>query len=206
MRPLKRHSLSKKRAQTVKKTYLLAAVAVATLTGSANAATLVSAAVFGSLGQTIWATANAPGSVPENYTLFLQNPGLGDFLNPQDQQISYATQPGVNYAFLAGDGFPLNSPSNSDPFYRLDLRFDNGAMLSGVYNPGEENTFVGGPAITIGNETLTLTEFSFTRSLADVVGQYQAIPQSGSGNDYQGNYRFSSSVAVGAVPEPASGR
>ena len=84
----------------MKKAYLLAVVAVASVSGVASAATLVSAAVFGSVNNTVWATANAPGTTAGNYTLFLQNPTLGAFLNPNDEQINYTTQPGTNYAFL----------------------------------------------------------------------------------------------------------
>ena len=187
----------------MKKAYLLAAAAIAAVASSANAVTLVSAAVFGSNGQTIWATANAPGSVDQNYTLFLQNPTLGAFLNPNDEAINYTVKSGTNYAFLAGDGFPAGTTLNSDPLYRLELNFDNGAKLSGTYAPGTPNSFLGGASSTVGNTTLTLNEFSYTRSLADVVGQYRAEPQTGDSNDYQGNFRFTSSVA-GAVPEPAS--
>lgn len=193
----------------MKKTYLLAAVAAATLTSAANAATLISAAVFGTTiagldTGTVWTTANAPGTNTSNYTLFLQNPGLGNFLNPNDEAISYTTQAGNNYAFLAGDGYPIGGNANSDLRYRLELTFDNGAVLQGAYAPGSINTFIPGSAVTVGNETFTLNEFSFTRSLANVVGQFQATPGTGDGNDYQGNYRFTSSVAAGAVPEPAS--
>ena len=49
-------------------------------------------------------------------------------------------------------------------------------MLRGAYTPGSPNAFLGGSPVTVGNETFTLNEFSFTRSLADVVGQYNATP------------------------------
>ena len=186
----------------MKKMYLLAAVAAGSIACSANALTLVSAAVFGSVNGTVWATANAPGTNTGNYTLFLQNPGLGNFLNPNDEQINYSVQNGSNYAFLAGDGYFPGQTANSDPLYRLELRFDNGALLSGTYVPGTPNSFIGSAPVTVGNTTLTLNEFSYTRSLADTVGQYRAIPQTGDGNDYAGNFRFTS--AVGGVPEPAS--
>lgn len=184
------------------KTYLLAACAAVSLSCAANAATLISAAVFGSVNNTVWGTANAAGTTASNYTLFLQNPGLGNFLNPNDEQIGYAARDGDNYAFLAGDGFPVGGTANSDPLYRLELTFDNGAVLRGSYIPGTANMFIGGSPVTIGDTTLTLTEFSFTRSLADVVGEFRAIPQTGDGNDYAGNFSFTQSTAI-AVPEPA---
>lgn len=188
----------------MKKAYLLAAVAAASLATSANALTLVSAAVFGSLGQTVWATAGAPGSTAGNYTLFVSNPGLGDFLNPQDQALNYNVTNGTNYAFLDGDGYPDGNTLNSDPMYNLRLTFDNGAVLTGSYVPGTPNSFLGGPSVTVGGDTVTLTEFSYTRSLADTVGPYNAVPQTGNGNDYAGNFRFTASLGAGVVPEPAS--
>lgn len=186
----------------MKKSYLLAACAAALPAAGANAATLISAAVFGSSGTTIWATANAPGTTAQNYTLFLQNPGLGNFLNPNDQAISYAAQDGDNYAFLAGDGYAPGTTLNSDPSYRLVLNFDNGAVLSGNYLPGSPNAFLPDAAVTIGRTRLTLTEFSFTRNLADVVGRYQATPNTDDGDDYQGNFNFNQTTT--AIPEPAS--
>lgn len=184
------------------KSRLLAACAVAMTASSANAVTLISAAVFGSSGTTIWATANAPNTNAQNYTLFLQNPRLGDFLNPNDQAISVTANPGTNYAFLAGDGFAPGTTLNSDPFYRLVLNFDNGAVLTGRYLPGTANTFLPDAAVVIGRDRLELTEFSFTRSLANVVGRYQATPQTDDGNDYQGNFEYQL-TALG-VPEPAA--
>ncbi len=186
----------------MKKIYLFAACAAALPVSAANAATLISAAVFGSNGTTVWATANAPNTNPQNYTLFLQNPGLGNFLNPQDEAINYAAQDGSNYAFLAGDGFAPGTTLNSDPSYRLVLNFDNGAVLSGNYMPGSPNAFVPDAAAVVGRTRLTLTEFSFTRSLADVVGRYQATPRTDDGDDYQGNFEFTQ--ATTGVPEPAA--
>ncbi|CAM3031290.1 PEP-CTERM sorting domain-containing protein [Sphingomonas antarctica] len=188
----------------MKKAHLLAAVAAATLATSANALTLVSAAVFGVGGQTVWRTLNAPGTSPSNYALFVSNPGLGDFLNPHDEALNYNVTAGTNYAFLDGDGFPDNNTLNSDLQYRLELNFDNGATLTGTYIPGTPNSFMGSTPVTIGNSTLTLNEFSYTRSLANTVGQHDATPQTGNGNDYAGNFRFTNVVTPGAVPEPAS--
>ena len=188
------------------KTYLLAACAAASLSCAANAATLISAAVFGSLGQTIWATANAPGTNAGNYTLFLQTPALGNFLNPNDQTIAYVPTAGSNEIFLAGDGFAPGTTLNSDPTYRLQLTFDNGAVLGGSYIPGNANTFIAGSPVTVGGTTFTLTEFSFTRNLADIVGPYQAVPMTGDPHDYSGNFSFTQSgqgSLGGAVPEPA---
>lgn len=189
------------------KTYLLAACAAASLSCTANAATLISAAVFGSLGQTVWATANAPGTNPGNYTLFLQTPALGNFLNANDQAINYVPNAGDNEIFLAGDGYPAGTTLNSDPTYRLQLTFDNGAVLAGSYIPGTANSFIPGSSVTVAGTTLTLTEFSFTRNLADIVGPYRAVPMTGDGDDYSGNFSFTQSGQIGtrgAVPEPAA--
>lgn len=182
------------------KTYLLVACATAALSCPANALTVISAAVFGSTNNTVWATAGAPNTVSGNYTLFLQNPTLGAFVNPNDEAVHLAAQDGENYAFLSGDGFPNNNTLNSDPSYMLVLTFDNGAKVTGNYVPGTPNAFTTGAASTIDGVRITLTEFSFTRSLADVVGPYSAIPRSGNGNDYAGNYEFT--VEHIAVPEP----
>jgi hypothetical protein len=183
------------------KTYLLAACAAAALSCPANALTLISAAVFGSANNTVWATAGAPNTVASNYTLFLQNPTLGAFLNPNDEAIHFNAPEGTNYAFLSGDGFPINSTLNSDPSYTLVLTFDNGATITGSYLPGTPNSFTAGAASTIDGLRITMTEFSFTRSLADVVGPYSAVPRTGDGNDYAGNFEFT--VERLAVPEPA---
>ena len=184
----------------MKKAYLLAACAVASISYSANALTLVSAAVFGSVNSTVWGTANAPGTSAGNYTLFLQNPGLGNFINPNDEAVNVAVQPGTNYAFLSGDGYFPGQTGNSDPLYNLRLTFDDGSTLTGSYVPGSANLFVAGAPVRSGNTVLTLNEFSFTRSLANTVGQYNAVPGTGDGNDYAGNFRFTSAT----VPEPAS--
>ena len=188
------------------KYYSLAAFAAVAFACPANAATLISAAVFGSAGTTIWASANAPGTNSGNYTLFLQNPTLGAFLNPHDEAISYAAHNGSNEVFLAGDGYAPGTTANSDPMYRLVLTFDNGATLTGRYTPGSVNTFLADAPVVIGNTRLTLTEFSFTRSLADVVGRYAATPNTDDGDDYQGNFNFDQSLvsSVGGVPEPAA--
>lgn len=186
----------------MRKILLIAASTAALSASSAHAVTLLSAAVFGSGGTTIWATANAPNTNPQNYTLFLQNPGLGNFLNPNDEAINYTVKDGLNYAFLAGDGYAPGTTLNSDPLYRLVLTFDNGAVLSGSYVPGTPNSFTADGPVVVGRTQLSLTEFSFTRNLADVVGRYRATPYTDDGDDYQGNYEFQQ-TSLG-VPEPAT--
>ena len=82
------------------KTILLASAALLGAASPAYAAdVLTSAAVTGPTG-TVWNTTQ-----DSFYTLFLQTPGLGDFLNPNDEAISYDVANGPNRFLLAGDGF-----------------------------------------------------------------------------------------------------
>ncbi|MFS0737298.1 PEPxxWA-CTERM sorting domain-containing protein [Sphingomonas sp. 1P06PA] len=173
--------------------FATAAMALATATG-ANAANLISADVTGPSG-TIWTTRDTG-----NYTLFLQTPGLGDFLNPNDEAINYTPAEGINRVLLAGEGFRPGETINSDAIYTLTLNFDDGATITGDYTP-LTNSFVGGSSTTVGNTTYSLIEFSFTRTLGDSVSPNVAVP-GGNGNDYAGNFRFD--VTTAAVPEPAS--
>lgn len=174
------------------KKMLLAAVAVATLTGSANAVTLIGAAVTGPTG-TVWDTTQN-----SFYTLFLQAPGLGDFINPNDEAISANVADGANRFLLAGDGFPIGTNGDSDALYNLALTFDNGLVLTGQYTP-TTNTFLGGPSQIVDGVRYTLNEFSYRRFLGDSVSRFTATPGD-DGNDYTGNFRFTSA----AVPEPAT--
>ncbi len=172
---------------------LLAALSAASLATGANALTLTSAAVTGPTG-TIWTTAQTG-----NYTLFLQNPGLGDYLNPNDEPINLAVaQNGITRALLAGEGFTPGTTIDSDPFYNLTLTFDGGQTLTGQYTP-TTNTFLGGGSIVSGGSKFQLIEFSYRRFLGDAVQPNVAVP-GGDGNDYVGNFR----ISAGAVPEPAS--
>ncbi len=176
------------------KKILLAALAGSALASGANALTLTNAAVTGPTG-TVWTTAHTG-----NYTLFLQTPGLGDFLNPHDESINLGVASnGITRALLAGDGYPVGGNADSDPLYNLTLSFDGGQTLTGVYTP-TTNTFVAGSSFSVGNQTYSLIEFSYRRDLGDAVSQNVAVP-GGDGNDYNGNFRIQ---ATGAVPEPAT--
>ncbi|KQT34986.1 hypothetical protein ASG29_02270 [Sphingomonas sp. Leaf412] len=156
---------------------------------------LTSAVVTGPTG-TVWDT-----TVNGFYTLFLQTPGLGDFLNPNDEAINFETTPGGNGFLLAGDGFRPGEVADSDPFYDIVLSFASGNTLSGQYTP-LTNTFVGGSSYTTGGFTYSLAEFSYRRNLGNSVSQYVAVP-GGDGNDYSGNVRLDV-VAAAGVPEPAT--
>lgn len=177
------------------KKMLFAAVSALAMASSANALTLVSAEVTGSVNGTVWNTNNSDSF----YTLFLQNPGLGDYLNPNDEAISLAVASNdITRALLAGEGYFPDTNVDSDPVYNLLLTFDGGQTLTGAYTP-TTNTFLAGGSFTEGNSTYSLIEFSYRRFLGDAVSAYQATP-GGDGNDYVGNFRIN---AV-AVPEPAS--
>lgn len=178
----------------MKKLLLLSTVAALAIGSSAQAANLISAAVTGPTG-TIWDTTSN-----SFYTLFLQQPGLGNFLNPNDEAINANVTTGINRFLLAGDGFPVGTINDSDPLYNITLRFADGAALTGRYTP-LTNTFAGGTSTTVGRTTYTLLEFSFRRNLGDSVSEFVARP-GGDGNDYSGNFRFTTALA--AVPEPAS--
>ena len=178
----------------MKKLLLLSTVAAMAIGSSAQAANLISAAVTGPTG-TIWDTTSN-----SFYALFLQQPGLGNFLNPNDEAINANVTTGNNRFLLAGDGFPVGTITDSDPIFNLTLRFADGATLTGAYTP-LTNTFSGSTSATVGRTTYTLNEFSFRRNLGDSVSEYVARP-GGDGNDYSGNFRFT--TALSAVPEPAS--
>jgi hypothetical protein len=176
------------------KKLLLATLALATFATGANALTLTNAAVTGPSG-TIWTTANTG-----NYTLFLSAPGPGDYLNPNDENISFSVPNGNSRVLLTGEGYKPGETLNSDPTYNLTLSFDGGQMLTGLYTVAT-NSFSAGSSIMSGGRTFSLAEFSFTRNLANVV-QANVVGAGGDPNDYNGNFRISS--VAGNVPEPAS--
>ena len=176
------------------KKMILAAVAVASMASGANALNLISADVTGNLGTTIWTTRQTG-----NYTLFVQTPNLGDFINPNDEPINLPINDNsMTRALLAGEGFFPGSTLDSDPIYNLTLRFDGGQTLTGQYTP-LTNTFNSGSAFVAGGQSFSLVEFSFRRTLGDSV-QPNVATFGGDGNDYSGNFRIDTS----AVPEPAS--
>lgn len=178
----------------MKMTYVAATLAGLVLAGQANAASLISAAVTGPTG-TIWDTTQNGF-----YTLFLQAPGLGDYINGSDPSINDPVDDGINRYLLAGEGFLPGTNGDSDTIYNLTLQFDDGAVLTGSYTP-TTNTFLGGSPVTVGGTTYSLVEFSWRRFLGDAVQAYEPTP-GGDGNDYIGNIRFDTAAAV--VPEPAS--
>lgn len=180
----------------MKKIILLATVAALASATGANAATLIKASVTGPTG-TVWTTAPTNGY----YTLFLQNPALGDFLNPNNEAINFnVPNSGSTRVLLAGEGFLPNTTSDSDSIYNLTLTFDGGQTLTGSYSP-LTNSFLSGSSFTSGNVAYSLSEFSFRRFLGDAVQANVATP-GGDGNDYVGNFRIA--TLAGAVPEPAS--
>jgi hypothetical protein len=173
----------------------LAALAIALGATGANALTLTKAAVTGSTG-TIWTTGQTG-----NYTLFLQTPNLGNFLNPNDEPISRGIANDTITSFLlAGEGYTPGTTVDSDSLYNLTLSFDTGQTLTGSYTP-TTNTFMGGSSFLSGGQDYSLTEFSFRRFLGDAV-QANVATFGGDGNDYTGNFRILS--AASAVPEPAA--
>ncbi len=176
------------------KKLLLATLTLATFATGANALTLTNAAVTGPSG-TIWTTANTG-----NYTLFLSSPGPGDYLNPNDENISFTVPNGQSRVLLTGEGFRPGDTLNSDATYNLTLSFDGGQSLTGLYTVAT-NSFSGGSSFMSGGRNFSLAEFSFTRNLADVV-QANVVGAGGDPNDYNGNFRISS--VAGNVPEPAS--
>lgn len=175
----------------MKKTIALFAASLLAST-SASAANLVLAKVTGPSG-TEWDTED-----DGNYTLFLQQPGLGDFLNPNDEAVNDPVTLGSNRYLLAGDGFRPGEVGDSDLIYTVSLTFADGAFLTGTYTP-LSNVFVAGSTAIAGGLSYTLNEFSFRRNLGDSVSQFSAVPGD-DGDDYSGNFRFT----VAAVPEPAS--
>lgn len=183
----------------MKKMILAAAVAAASLAGSANALTLVGATVTGPTG-TVWRTSGSSIGNTGNYALFLARPTQSAFLNPNNEAISQTVDPGSTRYFLSGDGFPVTNTQNSDTVYTLTLDFDGGQKLTGTYTP-MTNTFLGSNSFVDAGRTISLAEFSYVRFLGDTVSPYTATP-GGDGNDYNGNFRFTS--VAGAVPEPAN--
>ena len=176
---------------------ILAAVSAIAMASGANALTLIDAQVTGSVNGTVWNTNNADSF----YALFLQSPGLGDFLNPNDESISLGVNTsGITRALLAGEGYFPGTTLDSDPTYNVLLTFDGGQTLTGSYTP-TTNSFVSGSSFVDGNITYSLIEFSYRRFLGDAVQAFAATP-GGDGNDYVGNFRIN--AVANAVPEPAA--
>lgn len=177
------------------KKFLLASAALVGMATPAMAAdTLTGATITGPSG-TVWNT-----TVDGFYTLFLQSPGLGNFLNPNDESINLAVGSAGARALLAGEGWVAGGTADSDPVYNLLLNFASGNTLNGTYTP-LTNVFTSGSSFNYLGDTFTLSEFSFRRNLGDSVSPFTAVP-GGDGNDYNGNFRIN--VATAAVPEPAT--
>ena len=179
----------------MKKLAILATVAALGLSAGANAqSTITRADLTGPTG-TIWTTGQTG-----NYTLFIRNSNTGPFFNPNDETVNIALPGGgTNQFLLNGEGFRPGETQNSDPLYTLLLTLANGSTLTGSYNP-DTNTFLGGTSVTTGGFIYSLTEFSYERSLAQVVSPNVATP-GGDSSDYAGNFNVS---AIAAVPEPAA--
>ena len=174
--------------------YLAALVGVCAMSSPASAATLVDAWVTGQTGSGgVWDT-----EADDNWTLFLQDPGLGDFLNPNDEGISVPVT-GLTDILLAGEGYFSGVAGESDSLYKLTLGFDEGFTLSGYYSP-VGNVFSGGTSAVSNGMTYSLTEFSWDRYLGDSVQRFQAVP-GGDGDDYAGNFVID---VNSAVPEPST--
>lgn len=180
------------------KTILFAAAATALAlvsTGANAAANLVSAAVTGSNGSTVWNTTSATGY----YTVFLQQP-LGNVMNPQGQAINDPTEAGLNSFTINGDGWPIGVKGASDPRYTMTLNFADGATISGVYDPLVDDV-LNATSTTVGGTTYTFTGFGWDRSRADNVSGNVAV-KGGDGRDYAGQFSFT--AVQSAVPEPTT--
>ncbi|MBB5686021.1 PEPxxWA-CTERM sorting domain-containing protein [Sphingobium boeckii] len=180
------------------KRYLLAGAALLSMTSAANAANLISAEVRGlnasqQASGTVWNT-----TVDGFYTLFLGQPAFNG-LNPQDQAINNPSELGANDFVVLGDGWPVGTNTNSDPFYQLTLKFEGGASIAGVYD-ATAKTLVSGTSALIDNAQYTLTGFGWERTAnVNNVSANSAVP-GGSTSDYAGQFSFD----VAAVPEPAT--
>lgn len=166
---------------------------------------ITSASLNGPTG-TVWNT-----TVDSYYTLFVSRPVTMMF-NPND---NFAGAPVTNpvagsYDFqIMGDGFPTARRSNtpSDPFYTLTLTLTEGAStgtLSGFFTEATGDFTPTSPALLFSSGRYALTDFTWTRSLSNLVGAYSATDSTpigpGSRADYQGAFTLNSS----AVPEPAT--
>ena len=180
----------------MKKLALLATAAAFGLSGAANAQdTLTFAGVTGPTG-TIWNTSQGP-----NYALFVRTSNVGPFINPNNEVFSTGVSgDGANAFLINGEGFRPSDTVNSDTIYTLTLNFLSGNSLVGTYN-SDLNSFLGGSSFTFGSSTYSLTEFSFERSLAQLVQPKVATP-GGDSADYSGNFNVAAVAA--AVPEPAT--
>lgn len=189
------------------KKYLLAGIASMLMVSNAQAAGILTSATVNGLtasqqnGVTVWNT----DSTDSYYALFLQHP-FGVILNPNDNFTGFVSSAGDNDFLISGDGFPTvtgstpaNSPDrqNSNPFYRLTLTFDDGAVITGIADPSTQ-TFISGGSSTVAGRTYTLNDFGFSRAGANIVSPFQSVPGN-SLRDYVGEFSFSV-----AVPEPAT--
>ena len=180
------------------KTILFTAVATALVffsTGANAAANLISAAVTGSNGATIWNTTSATRS----NTVFVQQP-IGNVMNPEGQALNDPTEAGLNSFSINGDGWPMGTKGASDPAYKMTLTFADGAQISGIYNVLFDDV-LDATSATVGNTTYTFTGFSWDRSRADNVSGTIARP-GGDGRDYAGQFSFT--AVESAVPEPTT--
>jgi len=178
------------------KLMLAAAVSVAALSGTAQAATIVGATVTGPSG-TVWTT-----DANNFYALFLQGNNTSTYINP-NRSISLPVMTSGNMSqLLVGEGFRAGETINSDATFNLALRFAGGQTLSGIYTVAT-NSFLGGAnnTFTEGSTTYSLTNFFYNRGRADLVSGYTATP-GGDPLDYNGS--FTVSAVTSAVPETAT--
>ncbi|WP_242139593.1 MULTISPECIES: PEPxxWA-CTERM sorting domain-containing protein [unclassified Sphingomonas] len=176
--------------------FAAAATAMALVSTGANAAAnLVSAAVTGSNGSTVWNTTSATGF----YTVFLQQP-YGKIMNPEGQAINDPTEAGLNSFTINGDGWPIGGTTDSDPSYTMTLKFADGATISGIYQKGISGV-LDATSSTVGDTTYTFTGFAWDRSHADNVSGNKAVA-GGDTSDYAGQFSFS--AVQSAVPEPTT--
>lgn len=176
------------------KLMLAAAVSVAALSGTAQAATIVGATVTGPSG-TVWTT-----EANSYYALFLQGNNTTTYVNPGRTIALPVSATGGMMQLLVGEGYRAGETINSDATYNLSLRFDGGQTLSGLYTVAT-NSFLGGSAFTEGSTTYSLTNFFYNRGRADLVQGYTATP-GGDPLDYNGS--FTVSAVTAAVPETAT--
>lgn len=177
------------------RTLLTSAIALAAIPSLANAAPTINAVQVTGASGTVWNT-TADGF----YTLFLQTPALGDFVNPNDESINTMLSGSETRFLLAGEGFRPGETTDSDAVYNLLVSFSDGNTLTGSYS-SVLNAFLGGSSFTSEGSVYSLAEFSYRRYLGDAVSAFNSTP-GGDGNDYAGNLRITSTVS--AVPEPAS--
>jgi hypothetical protein len=180
------------------KKHLLAGLVLASISANAYAAAnLVSATVDGTTSGARWDTPTGGA-----WTLFLQQPGPGDYLNPSDEGVNDPTALGANNFLLLAEGWGPTESLNSDAVYLLTLAFADGATLTGQYS-STLNSFLEGSSTTLNGVHYALEEFSFTRFLGNPVSGFSAT-SGGDPNDYAGSFRFTAADVTSPVPEPAT--